>query len=135
MRILMLGWEFPPFISGGLGTACYGLTRALNEMGVEILFVLPKAVPTDYSGHVRLLSPGMGTIPGSAGSPGTPGSVDLALSEFDHVTFRTINANVRALEGPRGGRTGGLGCALGVDPRWESVRQVQVGREHGGRSI
>ncbi|MEI6274080.1 MAG: glycogen/starch synthase, partial [Phycisphaerae bacterium] len=28
-RVLMLGWEFPPFITGGLGTACYGLTKAL----------------------------------------------------------------------------------------------------------
>ena len=28
MKVLMLGWEFPLFIAGGLGTACYGLTRA-----------------------------------------------------------------------------------------------------------
>ena len=27
MRVLMFGWEFPPHIAGGLGTACYGLTR------------------------------------------------------------------------------------------------------------
>ena len=46
MRVLMLGWEFPPFISGGLGTACYGLTRALSELGAEILFVLPRPVPS-----------------------------------------------------------------------------------------
>jgi len=44
MRILMLGWEFPPFISGGLGTACHGLTRALSRLQAEILFVLPKAL-------------------------------------------------------------------------------------------
>ena len=94
MRILMLGWEFPPFISGGLGTACYGLTRALNAMGTEILFVLPKAVPTDYSGHVKLLSPGMPAAPGMPGLPGSgfgaAGSVDFTLSEFDHVRFRTV---------------------------------------------
>jgi hypothetical protein len=35
MRILMLGWEFPPFIAGGLGVACYGLTRALDKQGHE----------------------------------------------------------------------------------------------------
>ena len=29
MKVFMLGWEFPPYISGGLGTACYGLTRGL----------------------------------------------------------------------------------------------------------
>ncbi len=38
----MFGWEFPPFNSGGLGTACYGITKALSEKGVEINFVLPK---------------------------------------------------------------------------------------------
>lgn len=44
MKVLMFGWEFPPHISGGLGTACYGLTKGLHEVGdVEILFVVPKA--------------------------------------------------------------------------------------------
>ncbi len=57
MRVLMLGWEFPPFISGGLGTACYGLTRAMSKLGTEVLFVLPKAVEAEYVGHIRLLSP------------------------------------------------------------------------------
>ncbi|MCC6580736.1 MAG: glycosyltransferase [Phycisphaeraceae bacterium] len=44
MRVLMLGWEFPPYISGGLGTACYGLTKALSNLNVEVLFVLPRHV-------------------------------------------------------------------------------------------
>ncbi len=39
----MFGWEFPPHISGGLGTACYGLTRGMAENGLDILFVIPKA--------------------------------------------------------------------------------------------
>jgi len=39
----MFGWEFPPHISGGLGTACYGLTKALSSFDeIEILFVVPK---------------------------------------------------------------------------------------------
>lgn len=38
----MFGWEFPPYISGGLGTACYGMTRHLAESGEEVIFVLPK---------------------------------------------------------------------------------------------
>jgi glycosyltransferase involved in cell wall biosynthesis len=38
----MFGWEFPPFNSGGLGVACLGLTRALSELGMEVLFVMPK---------------------------------------------------------------------------------------------
>jgi glycogen(starch) synthase len=44
VRVLMLGWEFPPFISGGLGTACHGLTRAMMRRDMEILFVLPRAM-------------------------------------------------------------------------------------------
>ncbi|MBI4135961.1 MAG: glycosyltransferase family 4 protein [Candidatus Vogelbacteria bacterium] len=42
MRILMIGWEFPPQNSGGLGTACQGLTRALASAGAELIFVLPR---------------------------------------------------------------------------------------------
>ena len=45
MKTFMLGWEFPPFISGGLGTACYGISKALDQLGVKITFVLPKAIP------------------------------------------------------------------------------------------
>lgn len=40
----MFGWEFPPYNSGGLGTACFGLTRALSAQDLEIIFVLPKAI-------------------------------------------------------------------------------------------
>jgi len=58
IRVLMLGWEFPPFISGGLGTACYGLTRAMDKMNVKVTFVLPKAVDSGFTTHVKLLSPG-----------------------------------------------------------------------------
>lgn len=57
MRILMLGWEFPPFIAGGLGVACYGLTRALDRLGHRVTFVLPKPVDRSRSSHVRMLSP------------------------------------------------------------------------------
>jgi glycogen synthase len=43
MKVLMFGWEFPPHISGGLGTACYGLTKSLMQEGIQILFVVPRA--------------------------------------------------------------------------------------------
>ena len=42
MRVLMFGWEFPPHISGGLGTACFGMTQALARRGAEIIFILPR---------------------------------------------------------------------------------------------
>ncbi len=41
MRILMLTWEFPPYITGGLGMACYGIVKALLSLDVEIDLVLP----------------------------------------------------------------------------------------------
>ena len=55
--VLMLGWEFPPFITGGLGTACHGLTRALKQAGCDVTFVLPRAVDHTHASHVRLVSP------------------------------------------------------------------------------
>lgn len=42
MKVLMFGWEYPPFNSGGLGVACQGLARALSAQGVDLIFVLPK---------------------------------------------------------------------------------------------
>lgn len=41
MRVLMLTWEYPPFIVGGLGMACYGLFKALSSLGVTVDFILP----------------------------------------------------------------------------------------------
>ncbi len=55
MKVLMLGWEFPPHISGGLGTACFGLTQGLSRAGVEVLFVVPRAYGDEDTRHVRIL--------------------------------------------------------------------------------
>ncbi len=87
MRVFMLGWEFPPFISGGLGTACYGLTKAMSGLGTDVMFVLPRPVSTPFSTHVRLVSP-------RAGSPLEVPSTEFRLDEFEHVTFRTVNAQI-----------------------------------------
>ena len=53
MKVLMFGWEFPPLSSGGLGTACYGLTKGLSKKGVDITFVLPSGKPS--KSHVKLV--------------------------------------------------------------------------------
>lgn len=83
----MLGWEFPPFISGGLGTACYGLTKAMSAIGTDIVFVLPRPVSTPFSTHVRLVSP-------RADSPLAMPSTEFRLDEFERVTFRTVDAKI-----------------------------------------
>lgn len=55
-RVLMFGWEFPPHISGGLGTACFGLTKGLAKLGTNIIFVVPKAFGDEDQEAVRLMN-------------------------------------------------------------------------------
>ncbi len=56
MRVLMFGWEFPPHISGGLGTASYGLTKGMATLDdLEVIFVVPKAWGDEDQGIVRLV--------------------------------------------------------------------------------
>jgi len=56
MRVLMFGWEFPPHISGGLGTASYGLTKGMATLDdLEVIFVVPKAWGDEDQAIVRLV--------------------------------------------------------------------------------
>lgn len=54
-KVLMFGWEFPPEISGGLGTACYGLVSGLIENGVDVTFVVPKLYGSEETDKFRLV--------------------------------------------------------------------------------
>ena len=56
MRVLMFGWEFPPHIAGGLGTACYGMTKGLAHCGVDVLFVMPSASGDEDQSSVRIIN-------------------------------------------------------------------------------
>lgn len=59
MKVLMFGWEFPPHISGGLGTASYGLTKGLSSIEeIEVTFVVPKAYGDEDQSAVRLIGAG-----------------------------------------------------------------------------
>lgn len=53
MKILTFGWDYPPSRNGGLGVACFGLTRELAEAGAEVIFVLPRK--QDVAGNARFL--------------------------------------------------------------------------------
>lgn len=56
MRVLMFGWEFPPHISGGLGTACYGLTKGLAQLNnIDVTFVVPKAFGDEDQTSIKLI--------------------------------------------------------------------------------
>ncbi len=52
----MFGWEFPPHITGGLGTACYGLTKGLAKQNTDVIFVVPKAYGDEDQSAVRLVN-------------------------------------------------------------------------------
>ena len=51
----MFGWEFPPHITGGLGTACYGLVKGLAKNNVEVIFVVPKAYGDEEADIVKIV--------------------------------------------------------------------------------
>src|SRR5574344_1957952 len=62
MKVLMFGWEFPPHILGGLGTASYGLTKGLAEQkDVSITFCLPKPWGDEDQSFMKIV--GMNTVP------------------------------------------------------------------------
>jgi len=85
----MLGWEFPPFITGGLGTACYGLTKAMDQLGIQVTFVLPKIVESRYATHVNLLTPSSRALEAS-----------LPFGELKNVKFRTIDSPLQPYSTP-----------------------------------
>jgi glycogen synthase len=57
MRVLMLGWEYPPHITGGLGTACEGLTKGLSKRGIGIDFIVPHLTGDERASHMTLHEP------------------------------------------------------------------------------
>jgi len=85
----MLGWEFPPFISGGLGTACYGLTKAMGQLGIKVTFVLPRMVESKYATHVNLLTP-----------DSQMSAETVEFGELKNVSFRTINSPLQPYSTP-----------------------------------
>ena len=62
MKVLMFGWEFPPHILGGLGTASYGLTHGLaQQKDMEITFCIPKPWGDEDQSFLRII--GMNSVP------------------------------------------------------------------------
>ena len=56
MRVLMFGWEFPPHITGGLGTASYGLTKGMTAIDdMDVIFVVPKSWGDEDQSGIRLI--------------------------------------------------------------------------------
>ncbi len=97
MRIVMLGWEFPPFIAGGLGVACHGLTKALDRQGHEVTFILPRSVDRSHASHVKLLSPDevRSRARLRVGRKRAKGDTDhpYTMPGFEHTVFHSVAAS------------------------------------------
>lgn len=85
MRVLMFGWEFPPHIAGGLGTACYGIVKGLAYNGVQTLFVMPSASGDEDQSAAKIIN--ASDVPVE--------SFDSTVDEFlDKVRFVRIGSNM-----------------------------------------
>lgn len=85
MRVLMFGWEFPPHIAGGLGTACYGIVKGLAYNGVQTLFVMPSASGDEDQSAARIIN--ASDVPVE--------SVGSTVDEFlDKVKFVRVGSNM-----------------------------------------
>lgn len=73
MTVLMFGWEFPPHISGGLGTACRGLTKSLVKENTHVIFVIPKANNIQEESGLSVISASNVALPSLSGSVKTQG--------------------------------------------------------------
>ena len=78
MKILMLGWEYPPHIAGGLGTACAGLTAALARQGIHIHFVVPQMFGDENVEHMAFSGARNAT---QQSSPG----LDVSVAEYTQI--------------------------------------------------
>jgi glycosyltransferase involved in cell wall biosynthesis len=87
----MFGWEFPPHITGGLGTACFGLTKGLLKHGVEVQFVVPKAYGDESQEAVRLINASDVTVMMN----------DPVFREYwNQITYMEIGSNLIPYVGP-----------------------------------
>lgn len=87
----MFGWEFPPHIAGGLGTACEGIVKGLAYNGVETLFVMPSASGDEDQSATTIIN----------ASDVAVDTVSSSVDEFlDKVKFVHIGTNMIPYVGP-----------------------------------
>lgn len=85
MKVLMFGWEFPPHITGGLGTACYGLVKGLAKQNVDVVFIAPRLYGDEDNRNAFLLD-----------------ASDVEINErnfsyeeyWKHITIHSIGSNL-----------------------------------------
>ncbi len=111
MKVLMFGWEFPPQISGGLGTACYGLTHSLSRNSVEVLFVVPKLHGGESAERTAFLSASSIPVPQydpsklfpqSAFGPSVKQELASVIKAEENVTTIAVPAALSPYRSPSG---------------------------------
>ena len=82
----MFGWEFPPHIAGGLGTACYGIVKGLAHNGVDTIFVMPSASGDEDQSAARIIN---------ASDVAVTYTEELGIGDFlDKVKFIHVGSNL-----------------------------------------
>lgn len=90
--VLMFGWELPPYNTGGLGVACYGLARGLSSLGLPISFALPRKLPISAP-FMHLVTEGLESVSITAIN-------SLLQAYLDAPHYTTLNAqNVSGMFG------------------------------------
>ena len=88
MRVLMFGWEFPPHIAGGLGTACYGMTRGLARNDVDVTFVVPHAYGDEDQRFTHVMN--ASDVEALYGSTGSGADDILEKMSFIHIDSNMV---------------------------------------------
>lgn len=121
MKVLMFGWEFPPLISGGLGTACFGLTKALVEEGHdEITFVLPHLSGSATS-HVKLVAASRGT---------SFKTIEVESTLHAYADSKSYRATYSSLDPERRASLYGADLAAEVERYAKEAARIALEEEH-----
>lgn len=92
MKVLMFGWEFPPHISGGLGTACFRITEGLVKQGVEVLFVVPHRFEDEIKNGSKIL--GANEVKFKVSSPDAVLNYPVLKKYFNNLSFIEVNSRL-----------------------------------------
>lgn len=107
-KVLMLGWEFPPIINGGLGVACHDLSSAMSKFA-DITMVVPKSSLDFKTGKVKLVGANnmdINTLPNYSLSTKMPFNLHSIPVDLDpYYTSSSTDANVSSdfFNGSKGG--------------------------------
>lgn len=100
MKILMLGWELPPHITGGLGVACRGLAAGLAQRGAHVRFVAPRLFGDEDGGGAHLVAAGEVPVPEvepAASIADLPGRLQLAFLGSPLQPYQGTSSYARTL--------------------------------------